>query len=185
MSPQTYKQHINSQKHKLNRKQLLSGGKDHSETSSLSEFEVISPEADSCLFCPAARSEQHLLAQHCFPPFRNECSNLQGLIDHVEAVVKKGQCVYCELEFGCEDSAKQHMADVGHARLDLENFAPFEPYYLWQVSESDEEEEATHELEELDEQSEFTLLHETLESLEEKRLNRIKLTATGAMINGR
>jgi hypothetical protein len=40
MSPQTYKQHINSQKHKLNRK-LLKNGKehnDHSETSSLSEF---------------------------------------------------------------------------------------------------------------------------------------------------
>ena len=39
MSPQTYKQHINSQRHKQNRKGLLNNPKkDKSETSSVSEF---------------------------------------------------------------------------------------------------------------------------------------------------
>jgi hypothetical protein len=157
MSPQTYKQHINSQKHKQNRK-LLKAGKDKSETSSLSEFEVIHPH--QCLFCTASVSEQHLSKQHCFPPFKSECSNLEGLMTHVEEVIKKGQCIFCELEFGCEESAKQHMADVGHGRLDLDHFGPFEQYYLWKVSESSEEEEATQEIELLGEgESEFSVLH--------------------------
>lgn len=134
MSPQTFKQHINSQKHKTNRKNLISApNKDHSETSSLSEFEVLNSNTPHCLFCPALRTEQHMLNHHCFPPFRAECTNLEGLIAHVQSIIEKGQCVYCELEFGCADSAKQHMADVGHGKLDLENFAPFEPYYLWKV----------------------------------------------------
>jgi hypothetical protein len=68
MSPQTYKQHINSQKHKLNRK-LLKNAKDRSsETSSLSDFEVMQPR--QCLFCTAPHTDHHLLSQHCFPPFK-------------------------------------------------------------------------------------------------------------------
>ena len=81
MSPQTYKQHINSQKHKQNRK-LLKAGRDKSETSSLSEFEVIQPH--QCLFCTASVSEEHLFKKHCFPPFKTECSNLEALMAHVE-----------------------------------------------------------------------------------------------------
>jgi hypothetical protein len=52
------------------------------------------------------------------------------------------------------------MADVGHGRLDLDHFGPFEQYYLWKVSESSEEEEATQEIELLGEgESEFSVLH--------------------------
>jgi hypothetical protein len=106
----------------------------------------------------------------------------------VESVIQKGQCIYCELEFGSEESAKQHMADVGHGRLDLDCFAPFEPYYLWKISESSEEEaEGTEEVDILEDgESEYSVLRQpTLQSLEEQRLHRIKLTPTGAVINGR
>lgn len=60
MSAQTYKQHINSNKHKANRKALL---KNKSESSSLSEFELIAEQADEqeiCPFCPNKLTEPHL-----------------------------------------------------------------------------------------------------------------------------
>ena len=37
------------------------------------------------------------------------------------------------------------MKDMGHAKLNLEKFAPYEAFYLWKIEESsseDEEEEA-------------------------------------------
>jgi hypothetical protein len=141
MSPQTYKHHINSQKHKKARKNLLY--KDKSESSSVSEFEIIDEKKihNLCPFCPQACTEDHLRKVHNFPPFRAECVNLEGLIDYVTEKVNKGHCIYCETEFNCKDSAKQHMSDTGHAKLDLENFTPFEQYYLWKISESEEEEE--------------------------------------------
>lgn len=32
------------------------------------------------------------------------------------------------------------MNDVGHAKLDLQHFAPYEAFYLWKIQESSEEE---------------------------------------------
>ncbi len=97
MSPQTYKQHINSQKHKSNRKALLYQSHDKSESSSQSEFELIDEKAiyDICPFCPHSCTEEHLLKVHCFPPFKDECTNLDGLIAHIEDLVKGGLCIYC------------------------------------------------------------------------------------------
>lgn len=145
MSPQTYKHHINSQKHKNNRKQLLAQAHlDKSESSSMSEFEVIGQEEHAktlCPFCTHTASEEHLRSAHCFPPFRDECVDLKGLIECVEAIVHEGRCVYCDSHFATTDSAKQHMADAGHSHLDLEDFAPYEPYYLWKIIESDEDNE--------------------------------------------
>jgi hypothetical protein len=139
MSPQTYKQHINSQKHKSNRKELLYH-KDKSESSSMSEFELIDEKKvhEICPFCPHSCTPEHLKKEHCFPPFREECVNLDGLIAFVRERVSKGECIYCEQAFGCMDSAKQHMADSGHAKLDIDSFDEFEPFYLWKICESSE-----------------------------------------------
>lgn len=30
------------------------------------------------------------------------------------------------------------MNDVGHNKLDISNFGPFEPFYLWKINESSE-----------------------------------------------
>lgn len=63
--------------------------------------------------------EEHLNGRHCFPPFRDECSNLEGLIKYVHSVVKEGNCVYCGQHFTTEESVKQHMNDLGHGKLNL------------------------------------------------------------------
>ena len=53
MSANTYKQHINSQKHKANRKKITS--KTLSKTSSESSFEVLGLEKiKKCMFCNSA-----------------------------------------------------------------------------------------------------------------------------------
>ena len=62
---------------------------------------------------------------HCFPPFKEECTDLEGLLDYVNEKVKRGECLYCENDFGSKDSVKQHMADCGHGKLDIDNFQPF------------------------------------------------------------
>jgi hypothetical protein len=104
----------------------------------------------------------------------------------VEDVINSGKCIYCENEFGSKDSAKQHMADVGHAKLDLESFSPFEVYYLWKINESSEEDEEVKEDEIKEESEKFNLLNPpTLQSLEEKRQGRIKYGPTGVTINGK
>jgi hypothetical protein len=33
------------------------------------------------------------------------------------------------------------MSDVGHNMLNIDNFGPFEPFFLWKISESSEEED--------------------------------------------
>ena len=88
MSPQTYKQHINSHKHKLNRKALLNH-EDKSENSSLSEFELITDTyaKQTCPFCPAPLSDPHLANAHAFPPFKHECQNLPGLLAALKQTV--------------------------------------------------------------------------------------------------
>lgn len=54
------------------------------------------------------------------------------------------------------------MQDTGHGKLDLENFGPFEQFYLWKISESDEDEEVEV-LAEGAEESDFSVLsQETL-----------------------
>jgi len=47
------------------------------------------------------------------------------------------------------DSAKQHMVDSGHSKLDIDSFDEFEPFYLWKICESSEEEEKELETAEL------------------------------------
>lgn len=81
------------------------------------------------------------------------------------------------------------MNDVGHNKLNIDNFGPFEQFYLWKINESSEQEqEATQQIEILkeDDQSEFSVLNQpTLQSLEEKRMSKIKYTTTGVIINGK
>lgn len=62
---------------------------------------------------------------HCFPPFKNECVNLAGLMDFIEETINKGHCIYCDLTFATGDSVKQHMNDVGHNKINIDNFGPF------------------------------------------------------------
>lgn len=202
MSAATYKQHLNSQKHKNNRKQLIKPDKAKSETSSVSEFEVIGEHAHKpdCILCGDKMDAHHLDSKHCFPPFREECYNVDGLIDFVAKIVAKGNCVYCGQHFATPDSAKQHMSDMGHGKLNLEQFGPYESFYMWKIEESSSEEDEAEEtkgemtevmeIEELKSEEEgsssFKVIpHHTLESLEAKRQNRVKYGLTGVVINGK
>jgi hypothetical protein len=111
-------------------------------------------------------------------------------MDFIEETINKGHCIYCDLTFTTGDSVKQHMNDVGHNKINIDNFGPFEQFYMWKINESSEdEEEETQNIEILKEEdgmSEFSVLHQvTLQSLEEKRLARIKYTTTGVIINGK
>ena len=138
MSAATYKQHLNSQKHKNNCKQLIRLQKANSTTSSASSFEVIGEDAHKpdCIFCNEKMDLHHLSSKHCFPPFREECVDVQGLIDCVTDIVQKGNCVFCGQHFSSPESAKQHMIDMGHGKLNLEQFETYEPFYLWKIEES-------------------------------------------------
>jgi hypothetical protein len=37
------------------------------------------------------------------------------------------------------------MIDVGHCKLNIDNFNAFEPYYLWKISESSSEDDGIEE----------------------------------------
>lgn len=64
----------------------------------------------------------------------------------IEDTINKGHCIYCDLIFATGDSVKQHMNDVGHSKINIDNFGPFEQFYMWKINESseDEEEETQH-----------------------------------------
>lgn len=36
---------------------------------------------------------------------------------------------------------KQHMNDVGHNKINIDSFAPFEQFYMWKINESSEDED--------------------------------------------
>lgn len=74
--------------------------------------------------------------KHNFPPFEAECINKKGLINHLKSKIAEGQCVYCQQKFEGSLGVRQHMADVGHAKLDITDFGEYEKYYLWKIEES-------------------------------------------------
>jgi NAD-dependent SIR2 family protein deacetylase len=59
---------------------------------------------------------------HNFPPFEHECINYDGLVEFVQGKLAKFECVYCHISFHSEESVRQHMNDLGHAKLNIENF---------------------------------------------------------------
>ena len=141
MSVNTYKHHMKSQKHKKNRDRILSHSK-MSKSSSESDFSVIGLEKpEKCFFCHQWNVSDHLKTKHNFPPFAEECINVEGLKKHVENKIKKGYCCYCHLHFLSEESAKQHMIDLGHNMLNIQNFNEYEKFYLWKIAEVSSEEE--------------------------------------------
>jgi hypothetical protein len=56
----------------------------------MSEFELIDEKKvkNICPFCTQVCTEEHLRKAHCFPPFRDECANLEGLLELVNDKVK-------------------------------------------------------------------------------------------------
>ncbi len=199
LSPNTYKHHMNSQKHKKNRKKIVEKPGSLSKSSSESEFSVLGLEkVTKCMFCNEWETKEHLKAKHNFPPFVAECIDIGELSKYVMKKIKDNHCVFCGLTFGNEESTKQHMMDLGHAKLNIDNFGEFEKFYLWRIEETSSEQEA----ELLDENTENInqtkakakrnkeedfedLGNPTLEMLEEQRQNRIKMTNIGAVINGK
>lgn len=78
--------------------------------------------------------------KHNFPPFPAECIDAEELTKYVEHKIKdEFTCVFCDQVFGNEESTKQHMTDLGHAKLDIDNFHEFEKFYLWKIEETSSE----------------------------------------------
>lgn len=129
MSHSTYGQHIVSQKHKqrrneLTRKEKLKSLK-KSKSSTSSEFEVLSEtskmtKSEQCPFCNKQYSAKHL-AMHNFPPFKDNCLDLDGLVEKVRSIIEEHRCPHCEAQFHSVESTKQHMIDVGHMGLNPEH----------------------------------------------------------------
>lgn len=146
LSPSTYGQHIVSTKHKENRKRLLSGGDKKlvkSRSVSSGEFSVNSFESseksklqDQCIFCKKSATDKHM-ATHNFPPFKENCVDVHGLKDYVRSKIEKGNCVFCEMTFGSQEAARQHMSDLGHAKINTEQFEEYSSFYVWKIEEVD------------------------------------------------
>ena len=84
MSAGTYKQHLASKRHNIKRDELKTPGKMMSKSSSASSFEVLGTEKPvQCMFCSAESSPFHLKKEHNFPPFEQECVNIEGLKSHI------------------------------------------------------------------------------------------------------
>lgn len=54
-------------------------------------------------------------------------------MSHIRSKIKEGLCIYCESLFHSEESVRQHMDDLGHSMLNLEDFSEYEKYYLWKI----------------------------------------------------
>ena len=76
---------------------------------------------------------------HSFPPFKYNCRDYNGLIQYVREIIGKNKCLYCETEFGTLEAVQKHMIDVGHAKIDTENFGQFEQFYDWMIKEEENE----------------------------------------------
>lgn len=140
-SPNTYSHHLNSKKHKHNRDRILKkpGQKtlNNSKSQSSSDFSIISHDEkvnEHCLFCSSGISEEHLKL-HNFPPLKYNCSNYSGLVEYVRGIVNSYTCLFCKTVFSSVEAVKQHMMEVGHAKIDTDNFTEFEEFYDWTIKE--------------------------------------------------
>lgn len=97
MSAGTFKQHLASKKHNQRRGELKEmGQKVMSKSSSSSSFEVIGAEKPvHCIFCLGEGSQTHLRVEHNFPPFEDQCVDLEGLIAQVREKISNLTCIYC------------------------------------------------------------------------------------------
>lgn len=55
--------------------------------------------------------------------------------------IEDSTCIYCNLKFASEESVRQHMKDISHCKLDLNNFEEFEKFYVWKIDEDADESE--------------------------------------------
>jgi len=142
-SKQTYKQHLESNKHKENLKKFNQNGaigaeesaekfKEQEEGSLRTSLE----DQTVCLFCNKKNPDLdenllHMRVAHSF--FISEFShlkNLKGLLKHLAYKIhKKRTCFSCGLEASTSEGTQHHMIDKGHVFMNTEDFGEYLVFY--------------------------------------------------------
>lgn len=142
-SKQTYKQHLESNKHKENLKKFNKNGavgiekpaeefKEQEEGSLRTSLE----DQTVCLFCNKRNPDLnenllHMRVSHSF--FISELShlkNLKGLLKHLAYKIhKKKTCFSCGLDASTSEGIQHHMIDKGHVFMNTEDFGEYLKFY--------------------------------------------------------
>jgi len=142
-SKQTYKQHLESNKHKENLKKFNKNGavglenqaegfKEQEEGSLRTSLE----DQTVCLFCNQKNPDLnenllHMRVSHSF--FISELShlkNLKGLLKHLAYKIhKKRTCFTCGFEASTGEGTQHHMISKGHVFMNTEDFGEYLVFY--------------------------------------------------------
>jgi pre-60S factor REI1 len=142
-SKATYKQHLESNKHRENLKKFNKGGavgadgaapefKEQQEGTQKTALE----DQTVCLFCNQKNPDLnenllHMRLAHSF--FISEFShlkNLKGLLKHLAFKIhKKRTCIYCAEDCKTSEGIQQHMIDKGHVFMNTEDFGEYLTFY--------------------------------------------------------
>jgi len=139
-SKATYKQHLESRKHRENLRKFNEKKDNESEIREERSKTNTSEDQTVCLFCNKKSADIdenliHMRLSHSF--FISNSKNvkdLKGLLKYLgEKVHKKFICIYCNNETNKENKSgegiQNHMLDKGHIFMDTDDFAEYERFY--------------------------------------------------------